>query len=142
MKKLCLIFISILFLNHSAFAVVKIDIVADDYEAKVATLLADHRKKANVPGFRKGQVPMGMIKKQHGKSILMEEVNKLLQESLNTFLAEEKLDLLGNPLPRVQEDFNWDSETLSFEFESTSPLMIEVGPLAEAKLYYMDASNI
>ena len=98
-------------------AVVKIDIVADDYEAKVATLLADHRKKANVPGFRKGQVPMGMIKKQHGKSILMEEVNKLLQESLNKFLAEEKLDLLGNPLPRVQKDFNWDSETLSFEFE-------------------------
>jgi trigger factor len=98
-------------------AVVKIDIVAEDYQAKVATLLADHRKKANVPGFRKGQVPMGMIKKQHGKSILMEEVNKLLQESLNTFLAEEKLDLLGNPLPRVQEDFNWDSETLSFEFE-------------------------
>ena len=98
-------------------AVVKIDIVAEDYQAKVATLLADHRKKANVPGFRKGQVPMGMIKKQHGKSILMEEVNKLLQESLNTFLAEEKLELLGNPLPRVQEDFNWDSETLSFEFE-------------------------
>ncbi|MGK0459021.1 MAG: trigger factor [Polaribacter sp.] len=98
-------------------AVVKIDIVAEDYQAKVATLLADHRKKANVPGFRKGQVPIGMIKKQHGKSILMEEVNKLLQESLNTFLAEEKLDLLGNPLPRVQEDFNWDSETLSFEFE-------------------------
>ena len=98
-------------------AVVKIDIVADDYQAKVATLLADHRKKANVPGFRKGQVPMGMIKKQHGKSILMEEVNKLLQESLNKFLAAEKLELLGNPLPRVQKDFNWDSETLSFEFE-------------------------
>ena len=98
-------------------AVVKIDIVVEDYQAKVATLLADHRKKANVPGFRKGQVPMGMIKKQHGKSILMEEVNKLLQEYLNTFLAEEKLELLGNPLPRVQEDFNWDSETLSFEFE-------------------------
>jgi trigger factor len=98
-------------------AVVKIDIVAEDYQAKVATLLADRRKKANVPGFRKGQVPIAMIKKQHGRSILMEEVNKLLQESLNTFLADEKLDLLGNPLPRVQEDFNWDSETLSFEFE-------------------------
>jgi trigger factor len=98
-------------------AVVKIDIVADDYQAKVTSLLADHRKKANVPGFRKGQVPMGMIKKQYGKSIQMEEVNKLLQESLNKFLAEEKLELLGNPLPRVQKDFNWDAETLSFEFE-------------------------
>ena len=98
-------------------AVVKVDIVADDYQAKVEKLLADHRKKADIPGFRKGQVPMGMIKKQYGKSILMEEVNKLLQESLNKFLESEKLALLGNPLPRVKEDFNWDAATLSFEFE-------------------------
>ena len=98
-------------------AVVKVDIVADDYQAKVEKLLADHRKKADIPGFRKGQVPMGMIKKQYGRSILMEEVNKLLQESLNKFLAAEKLALLGNPLPRVKEDFNWDAATLSFEFE-------------------------
>ena len=98
-------------------AVVKVDIVADDYQAKVEKLLADRRKKADIPGFRKGQVPMGMIKKQYGRSILMEEVNKLLQESLNKFLAAEKLALLGNPLPRVKEDFNWDAATLSFEFE-------------------------
>lgn len=98
-------------------AVVKVDIVADDYQAKVAELLADHRKKANVPGFRKGQVPMGMIKKQYGKSLMIDEVNKVLQASLNTYLQEEKLELLGNPLPRVKEDFNWDAETLSFEFE-------------------------
>ena len=62
-------------------AVVKVDIVADDYQAKVEKLLADRRKKADIPGFRKGQVPMGMIKKQFGKSTLMEEVNKLLQEN-------------------------------------------------------------
>ena len=98
-------------------AVVKVDIVADDYQAKVEKLLADRRKKADIPGFRKGQVPMGMIKKQFGKSTLMEEVNKLLQESLNKYLAAEKLALLGNPLPRVKEDFNWDAATLSFEFE-------------------------
>tara|TARA_R110002049_G_scaffold616_2_gene3524 strand:- start:9736 stop:11058 length:1323 start_codon:yes stop_codon:yes gene_type:complete len=98
-------------------AVVKVDIVADDYQAKVTELLTDYRKKADVPGFRKGQVPMGMIKKQYGKSIMMDEVNKLLQQSLNKFLTEEKLELLGNPLPRVNEDFNWDAETLSFEFE-------------------------
>ncbi|AUC86058.1 trigger factor [Polaribacter sp. ALD11] len=98
-------------------AVVKVDIVADDYQAKVSALLEDHRKKANVPGFRKGQVPMGMIKKQYGKSLMIDEVNKVLQASLNTYLQEEKLELLGNPLPRVKEDFNWDAETLSFEFE-------------------------
>ncbi|MGJ8745620.1 trigger factor [Polaribacter sp.] len=98
-------------------AVVKVDIVADDYQAKVTELLTDYRKKADVPGFRKGHVPMGMIKKQYGKSIMIDEVNKLLQSSLNKFLTEEKLDILGNPLPRIEENFNWDAETFSFEFE-------------------------
>ncbi len=98
-------------------AVVKVDIVAEDYQAKVTQQLEDYRKKADIPGFRKGQVPMGMVKKQYGKSIMIDEVNKLLQESLNKFLAEEKLDILGNPLPRVQDDFNWDAEKFSFEFE-------------------------
>jgi trigger factor len=98
-------------------AVVKVDIVADDYQEKVTKLLTDYRKKADIPGFRKGQVPMGMIKKQYGKSIMIDEVNKLLQESLNKFITEEKLDILGNPIPRMQENFNWDAETFSFEFE-------------------------
>lgn len=98
-------------------AVVKVDIVAEDYQAKVTEVLQDYRKKANIPGFRKGHVPMGMVKKQYGKSVMIDEVNKLLQESLNKFLTEEKLDILGNPLPRVQEDFSWDTETFSFEFE-------------------------
>ncbi len=98
-------------------AVVKVDIVAEDYQAKVTEVLQDYRKKADIPGFRKGHVPMGMVKKQYGKSVMIDEVNKLLQESLNKFLTEEKLDILGNPLPRVQDDFSWDTETFSFEFE-------------------------
>ena len=98
-------------------AVVKVDIVAEDYQTKVAEVLQDYRKKADIPGFRKGHVPMGMIKKQYGKSVMIDEVNKLLQESLNKFLTEEKLDILGNPLPRIQDDFSWDTETFSFEFE-------------------------
>ncbi|WP_372794802.1 trigger factor [Lutibacter sp.] len=98
-------------------AVVKVEISAADYQEKVAKILLDYRKKADIPGFRKGQVPMGMVKKQYGKSIMIDEVNKMLQESLNNFLIEEKLDILGNPLPRMQEDFNWDKEDYSFEFE-------------------------
>ena len=98
-------------------AVVKVDIVADDYQAKVTEVLTDYRKKADIPGFRKGHVPMGMVKKQYGKSVMIDEVNKLLQDSLNKFITEEKLDILGNPLPRIQDDFNWDAETFSFEFE-------------------------
>ncbi|OSY86862.1 peptidylprolyl isomerase [Tenacibaculum holothuriorum] len=98
-------------------AVVKVDIVADDYKDKVTKVLNDYRKTANIPGFRKGNVPMGMVKKQYGKAVMIDEVNKLLQESLNKFLVEEKLDILGNPLPKAQDDFNWDAETFSFEFE-------------------------
>jgi trigger factor len=98
-------------------AIVKVDIVADDYQATVTEKLTDYRKKADVPGFRKGHVPMGMIKKQYGKSIMMEEVNKLLQDSLNKFITAEKLDILGNPIPRIKDDFNWDADTFTFEFE-------------------------
>jgi len=98
-------------------AIVKIDITQDDYQNKVAEILQDYRKKANIPGFRKGHVPMSLVKKQYEKPVLIDEVNKLLQESLSKFLVEEKLDILGNPLPKVQDDFSWDAEAFSFEFE-------------------------
>ena len=98
-------------------AVVKVEISAADYQEKVDKILQDYRQKADIPGFRKGHVPMGMVKKQYGKSIMIDEVNKLLQESLNNYLVEEKLDILGNPLPKMQEDFNWDKEDYEFEFE-------------------------
>ena len=98
-------------------AVVKVAITKDDYQDKVDTILKDYRKQANIPGFRKGQVPMGLIKKQYGKAVLVDEVNKLLQDNLNKYLTEEKLDVLGNPLPKQQDNFDWDQEELAFEFE-------------------------
>jgi trigger factor len=98
-------------------AVVKVAVTKDDYFDKVETILKDYRKQANIPGFRKGQVPMGLIKKQYGKAVLVDEVNKLLQDNLNKYLTEEKLDVLGNPLPKQQDNFNWDSEEFAFEFE-------------------------
>ena len=98
-------------------AVVTVDIKKEDYSDKVSAILTNYRKTANVPGFRKGHVPMGMVQKQYGKAVLVEEVNKLLQESLNTFLTEEKLDVLGNPLPKNEAEINWETEDFSFEFE-------------------------
>ncbi|MEE9348700.1 MAG: trigger factor [Flavobacteriaceae bacterium] len=98
-------------------AVIKIDIAQKDYKGKVEKLLEDYKKTANIPGFRKGQVPMGMIKKQYGQSIMVDEVNKLLQEALNKYLTEEKLDILGNPLPKPSADFSWDKTDFTFEFE-------------------------
>jgi len=98
-------------------AVVKIEITPNDYQDKVAEILQDYRKKANIPGFRKGHVPMGMVKKQYARPVMIDEVNKLLQDALQKFLVEEKLDILGNPLPKIQEDFSWDTKDFSFEFE-------------------------
>lgn len=98
-------------------AVVKVDIAKEDYSDKVEKILTDYRKTANIPGFRKGHVPMGMVKKQYGKAVLVDEVNKLLQDALNKYLTEEKLDVLGQPLPKPQDDINWDEDGFSFEFE-------------------------
>ncbi len=98
-------------------AVVTVVIEKEDYADKVEKVIANYRKTANVPGFRKGHVPVGMIKKQYGKAILFDEVNKLLQDSLNKYLVDEKLDILGNPLPKEKQDFDWNAENFSFEFE-------------------------
>lgn len=98
-------------------AVVKVDITKGDYSDKVDKILSDYRKTANIPGFRKGHVPMGMVKKQYGKAVLIDEVNKLLQDALNKYLTEEKLDVLGNPLPKTQDNLDWNADDFSFEFE-------------------------
>lgn len=98
-------------------AIVKVAITKDDYSDKVTKILNDYRRTANIPGFRKGHVPMGLVKKQYGKAVLVDEVNKLLQDSLNNYLTEEKLDVLGNPLPKAQDDLDWENENFSFEFE-------------------------
>ena len=98
-------------------AIITIAITKEDYSDKVEKVLADYRKNAAISGFRKGAVPMSLIQKQYGKAVLLDEVNKILQASLNDYLTTEKLDILGNPLPKMTEDFNWDNENLSFEFE-------------------------
>jgi trigger factor len=98
-------------------AKVAISIEQVDFTEKVDTILKDYKKNANIPGFRKGHVPMGMIKKQYETAVTAEEVNKLLQESLNNYIQEEKLELLGNPLPVMQDEIDWKANELSFEFE-------------------------
>src|SRR5690606_31486686 len=98
-------------------AIVTIDITKADYSEKVEKALNDYRKNANIPGFRKGQIPMNLVKKQYGKAVLLDEVNKILQESLNNYLTEEKIDILGNPLPVVKDEFDWDADDFSFDFE-------------------------
>ena len=99
-------------------SVITIKIERNDFEEKVSKILNDYRKKANIPGFRKGHVPIGMIKKQYETAVTAEEVNKLLQENLEKYLNEEKINILGNPLPvAMEDDIDWKSSELSFAFE-------------------------
>ena len=98
-------------------AIVTVEVSKDDYAPQVEKVLKNYSKNATIPGFRKGAVPMSLIKKQYGKAVLLEEVNKVLQENLNKYLQEEKIDILGNPLPKIDTDFNWDAEDYKFDFE-------------------------
>ncbi|MDB3887409.1 trigger factor [bacterium] len=99
-------------------AIIKVQLSQDDYQEKVDKVLKDYRKKANIPGFRQGHVPMGMVKKMVGPNALIDEVNKLLSESLQNYLQQEKLDVLGNPLPKMdeQEKIDWETQK-DFEFK-------------------------
>lgn len=97
-------------------AIITIELAKEDFQGNVEAVLKNYKKSATIPGFRKGAVPMSLVKKQYGTAVMFEEVNKLLQDNLNKYLTEEKIDILGNPLP-VAKDINWDADTLSFEFE-------------------------
>ena len=98
-------------------ALVTVAIDREDYQEKVSSILKDYRKKANIPGFRKGHVPMGLIKKQYEKAVTEDEVNKLLQEQLDSYLKQKELSILGNPLPKMQDTIDWGAPQQSFEFE-------------------------
>lgn len=97
--------------------IVKLEIVKADYAEQVEKSLRNFRQKANVPGFRKGMVPMGMVKKMYGKHVLVEEVNKLVSENLFSYIRENKLNILGEPMPNESEQkpINFDTQE-DFEF--------------------------
>ncbi|MBO5549183.1 MAG: trigger factor [Prevotella sp.] len=101
-----------------------------DYQPEVDKTLKDYRKRANIPGFRPGQAPMGMIKRQYGPAVKVDVVNKLLGEKLYSYIQDNKIHMLGEPLPSDQQtqlDFESD-QPLEFKFD------IAVAPEFEAKL--------
>lgn len=101
-------------------AVLKVEISKPDYEEKVESVLKDYRKKANIKGFRPGMVPIGLVKKMYGKAVQIDEINKLVTESIQKYLSDEKIEILGDPLPKPDEtekfDFNTQEE-FKFSFE-------------------------
>ncbi|MCZ8196986.1 MAG: trigger factor [Flavobacterium sp.] len=88
-----------------------------EYKGQVTKRINEKMPLATVKGFRKGQVPRALVEKQYGKAIKIEEVNKVVQLALTRYIQSERLDLLGTPLPKINENFDWDAEDLVFEFE-------------------------
>lgn len=119
-------------------ALIKIDIVKADYEEKVEKALRTYRQKANIPGFRKGMAPMGMIKKMVGKSILLEEINKLVSESLYNYIKDNKMNILGEPLPsESQAEIDFDKqEDFTFLFDVALAPEIDITLTDKDKIDY------
>src|SRR5204863_9529861 len=96
-------------------AEIKISVNPSDYETKVAEGIKKVQKQANMPGFRPGKVPAGLIKKQYGTQILVDEINKLLNDTIYKYIEENKLDILGNPLPKEETSVDFANQK-EFEF--------------------------
>ncbi|MBG6060473.1 trigger factor [Flavobacterium sp. CG_9.1] len=92
-------------------------VVHMDYKGQVAKRINEKMPLATVKGFRKGAVPKDLVEKQYGKAIKQEEVTKVVDLALERFVQSERLNLLGTPLPKVNEAFSWDAEELVFEYE-------------------------
>ena len=102
-----------------------------DYEEKVQKQLKDIRRKANIPGFHPGMVPAGLVKKMYGKAVLGEEVNRAINDGIFNYIKEQKLNLLGEPMPDEEATpaIDWDVDTtFSFAFD------IALAPEFDAKL--------
>ena len=108
--------------KNKDISVIEIEISSNDYQEKVQNILNEYRKKANIPGFRKGFVPMGIIKKQYELPVKVDEINKLVQNELGKYITENKLSIIGSPIPSEGDDINWKDENIKLSFDiATKP---------------------
>lgn len=127
-------------------ALITVEISENDYAEKVKSGLNVYRKKANIPGFRAGKVPFGIINKMYGKAVLGEEVNKLLSEKLNSYITENKLNLLGNPLPSISKEDKVDLEnekdfTFYFDIALAPEITLELNDKIKANFFDIEISD-
>lgn len=113
----------------SVNAILKIEVKKADYQVKVDEAVKTFRKKANVPGFRPGTVPVGMVKKMYGKSIFADEVNKLVGEGIYNYIQENKLNILGEPLPNQEKQ-----QPVDFAKEEDYEFFFDIALAPEIKL--------
>ena len=125
-------------------AELKVVITPEDYQDKVDKVLKDYRKNAEIPGFRKGKVPMSVINKKYRIPVLVDEVNKLLQEDLYKYISSEKIKVLGSPMPKDGQKMDWENNTtFNFEFEvGLAPdLDVKITKKDKVKYYQIQADN-
>ena len=96
---------------------ISIEIDKKDYSEQVDRELQNLSLKANIPGFRKGHIPVGLIRKKHGRVVIMKEVNKLIDKELRNYIKDNEIDMLGGPIPIPKGEINWESDKITFEFE-------------------------
>ena len=117
-------------------ALLTVNIEKADYQENVEKVLKKYRQQANVPGFRKGMVPMNLIKKQFGKAVMAEEVDKLMQEKVNEYIRENKVNMLGMPLPNEEK-----MQTIDFDTQENFEFVFDIAlaPEFNAELNEQDA---
>jgi len=111
-------------------AVLKVKIEKADYAEKVESVLKEYRRKANIKGFRPGMVPIGVIRKMYGNAVKIDEINKAVSEIIRKYLTDEKLDILGDPLPKKDEleEMNFETrDDFLFSFELGLAPAVEQG---------------
>ena len=103
--------------SKSNTSVIDLLIEKKDYVEKVDISLKDYRKKANIPGFRKGNVPVGLIKKQYGTAIKVEEINRIVQKEISKYISDNDISILGSPLPFEDGEIDWTKDEINLKFE-------------------------
>jgi trigger factor len=132
--------------QSSTDGLIKINLTATDYQPKVEEKIKDYARKANIKGFRQGKVPTGVIKKMYGKSILVEEVNHIVSHSVSDYIRDQKLKILGDPMPNQEKAFgiDWDVQK-DFEFEFQIGLVedftLELSPKAKVKSHTIEVDQ-
>ena len=125
--------------------VLKITIEKDDYQGDVEKTLKNYRKQANIPGFRKGQAPIGMIKRQFGMQVKMDVINKILGDKLNGYIIDNKMAMLGNPLPnaaQVEQDLEKDGPfEFIFDIAVAPEIKVEINGEDEVDHYTIEVDD-
>ena len=114
-----------------------------DYVEKVDISLKDYRKKVNIPGFRKGNVPVGLIKKQYGTAIKVEEINRIVQKEISKYISDNDISILGSPLPFEDGEIDWTKDEINLKFEIAYKPNFKLSYKPKKKLTYfiIEADN-